>query len=112
MSFPTRSAPPLGPAAQAADDPLRAVLAACTAGAATLPEVADRVGLSRDVVEGAVEYLVQSGRLASAPFTVGCPSGGCGACPAAGSAPGSGCATSGAGRPGVNWLTLCRRIGR
>lgn len=112
MSLPTRSAPSSAPAAGAADRPLRAVLAACTAGAGTVQEVADRVGLSRDVVEAAADYLVQTGRLASAPFAGGCPSGGCGACPVANSATGSECATSGSSHPSVRLLTLSRRSRR
>lgn len=114
MSFLTKAAPPAAMAsgtsavASTTQGPLSAVLAACTAGASTLAEVAEQAGLAADVVETAVDYLVQTGRLYAAPFTGGCPTGGCGGCPVATSGPGPGCGT----RSGAGLLTLGRRDGR
>ena len=61
--------------------PQQSVLDAFDDGATTLDDVARRVGLSRDVVDAVVEYLLRTGRLAAERLTAGCPDGGCGACP-------------------------------
>lgn len=60
--------------------PLSDVLAAFGEGVHSLDEVAARVGLSRDTVEGAVEQLVRMGRIEARELAIGCPSSGCGGC--------------------------------
>jgi hypothetical protein len=75
--------------------PLRAVLAAFDDGAASLDEVARMTGLSRELVDAAVDHLVRMGRMQAKALTVGCPDGGCGTC-ASGSPGGTaGCGASG-----------------
>lgn len=61
--------------------PLRAVRTALAEGAPTLDGVARRTGLARDVVRAAVDLLVRIGYVEAAPLAVGCPGGGCDACP-------------------------------
>lgn len=87
--------------------PLSAVLAAFTAGAGTLAEVARGTGLDRDVVEAAVEHLVRTGRLEAGTISAGCPAGGCGSC-ASGDGDRPGCGSSGpsAARSGPVLVTL------
>lgn len=63
--------------------PVRAVLQAFEAGATSLQDVERRTGLSRDLVDLAVERLVTMGRLDREELSVGCPGGGCGSCAAA-----------------------------
>lgn len=80
--------------------PLHAVLDAVRSGAGTLDAVAARTGLSRDVVDGAVNHLVRVGRLSAETLSFGCPGSGCGSC-VLGAAGGSACGTgeaSGRGR--------------
>lgn len=60
--------------------PLRAVLDALAAGAATRPALVAATGLPRDVVDAAVGHLVLTGRLEPLPLTAGCPAVGCGTC--------------------------------
>ncbi|MGN6330080.1 MAG: FeoC-like transcriptional regulator [Motilibacteraceae bacterium] len=75
--------------------PLRAVLDAFDAGAASLADVAHRTGLDRDVVDAAVDHLVRLGRLSAQQLAVGCPPSGCGGC-ASGTADGAaGCGADG-----------------
>ncbi len=83
------SAAAAGPCAQgtraadrppADEGPLRRVLSAFEAGAVGVEDLARRTGLSRDVVEGAVEHLVRLGRIEARALSLGCPSGGCGTC--------------------------------
>ena len=68
--------------------PLRDVLSAIEAGGTTRPDIARRTGLDPVVVDGAVEYLVRAGLVASPTLRSGCPSEGCGDC-------GTGCASAG-----------------
>lgn len=63
--------------------PLRSVLDAMAAGAATRAQVAGATGLPRDVVDAALDHLVRAGRLAPLPLTSSCPARGCSACPVA-----------------------------
>jgi hypothetical protein len=72
--------------------PLRRVVDALAAGADTRAELTRRTGLSPDVVDGAVEHLMRTGRLRSAPLTSGCPSTGCGQCPSSRRDGAGGCA--------------------
>jgi hypothetical protein len=72
--------------------PLRRVVDALTAGADTRAELSRRTGLSPDVVDGAVEHLMRTGRLRSAPLTSGCPPAGCGHCPSSRPENAGGCA--------------------
>lgn len=93
--------------------PLTAVLAAFTAGAASLTEVEGRTGLSHDVVNAAVDHLVRAGRLEATSLSAGCPSGGCGGCAFAASDGSAGCATGaptpGRRGPGLVALSVRRR---
>lgn len=79
--------------------PLSAVLAAFQEGATSLAAVAERTGLSPEVVGASVDHLVRLGRLESRELTSGCPSGGCGSCA---SAAGDGLPGCGAPGPGVD----------
>jgi hypothetical protein len=83
-----------------ASSPLRAVLAEVSGGrAASLAEVARRVGVSRDEAAAMVEYWVRKGRLTADDLGAACPSGGCGSCSSGhGDRPGCG-ASSPADRP-------------
>jgi hypothetical protein len=74
--------------------PLRAVLSAFEDGASTLPDVARVTGLSRELVDAAVDHLVRMGRIDASELTIGCPDGGCGSC-ASGSAGSAGCGAAG-----------------
>ncbi len=88
--------------------PVSAVLEAFEAGAHSLDEIAGRCGLSRDVVDGAVDQLVRMGRLESKELALGCPSAGCGSC-ASGSSDGTagcGATTPSAARTGPVLVTL------
>ena len=93
--------------------PLSAVLAAFESGARTLAEVADRSGVSSDVVQASVEHLVRLGRLESRELAMGCPSSGCGGCASATIEGTAGCGAAGPdpGRrgPALVALTLPRR---
>lgn len=75
--------------------PLSAVLSAFAAGARSIDEVARRTGLSRQVVDAAVEHLVRTGAIEARELAIGCPDSGCGSC-ASGRADGS----PGCGAPG------------
>jgi ferrous iron transport protein C len=80
------------------------VLREVSAGTPTVAAVATRTGLDPGVVGLALDRLVASGRLVAEPLAPGCPSGGCGTCPAA-----SGCAPGPARRGGGVLLTLAAR---
>lgn len=60
--------------------PLHAVMDAFGAGATSLDEVAQRTGLSRDMVTASVDHLIRLGRIDAKQMSMGCPSGGCGSC--------------------------------
>jgi len=75
--------------------PLTAVLAAFEEGVESLPEVAERTGLSLDVVRAAVDHLVRLGRLDAREMATGCPGGGCGSCASASPDGAPGCGASG-----------------
>ena len=84
--------------------PLHLVLAEITAGTPTLAEIARRTSLTDDVVHAAIDHLVRAGRITSTELSLGCPTGGCGACPSS-----DGCsipALLGARRPGLVSLSL------
>lgn len=69
--------------------PLRQVLEAVESGCASAIDVQRRTGLSADVVGLALEQLVRLGKLQ--PGAAGaCPPQGCGGCPSAANACGSG----------------------
>lgn len=71
--------------------PLSDVLAALQGGATSLTEVASVTGLSRGVVDAAVDHLVRLGRIDAKELSMGCPASGCGGC-ASGTADGrAGC---------------------
>lgn len=75
--------------------PLRAVLDAFTAGAASLDEISTATGLDRDVVAASIDHLRRMGRIEAKELSMGCPGGGCGSC-ASGTADGTaGCGASG-----------------
>lgn len=61
--------------------PLRSVAAAFDAGVTTRQAVAERTGLTRDVVDAAVDHLLRVGSLTTTALTAGCPQEGCGGCP-------------------------------
>lgn len=85
--------------------PLRAVLCALESGATTRAELQENTGLCADVVDAALEHLVRLGRIEATTISVGCPDGGCGACPSSG-----GCSVSGhaVGRPALVSLSVRR----
>ena len=88
--------------------PLHRVLGEIAAGTPTLAEIARRTGLRDDVVHAAIAHLVRAGRITSTELSLGCPTGGCGACPSSG-----GCALPavlGNRRPGLVSLTLTRSV--
>lgn len=91
---------PAGPASR--------VLAALDAGAPSLAEVSLRTGLSRDVVDAAVDHLVRLGRLEARTLANGCPESGCGSCASGGADGSPGCGADGAGgrRSGPVLVTL------
>lgn len=62
--------------------PLRRVLLELQLGTG-LDDIAQHLGLARDEVEAMVEYWVRRGRLTLRRIDRTCPTGGCGACPAA-----------------------------
>lgn len=75
--------------------PLSEVLAALRGGATSLTEVASITGLSRSLVDAAVDHLVRLGRIDAKELSMGCPSSGCGGC-ASGTAEGqAGCGAVG-----------------
>jgi len=89
--------------------PLHLVLDEITAGTPTLAAIARRTGLSDDVVRAAVDHLVRAGRITSTELSLGCPTGGCGGCPSAGTS----CTLPTAlddRRPGLVGLSLTRRV--
>ncbi|ODU04140.1 MAG: hypothetical protein ABS81_11480 [Pseudonocardia sp. SCN 72-86] len=63
--------------------PLRSVLAAFDAGARSRAELAERSGLSADLVDAAVEHLVRVGRISADPLATSCSGGSCSSCAAA-----------------------------
>ncbi len=71
--------------------PLRQVIAAVAAGAASRREVARQTGLSSATVDAAVDHLVHTGRLTTASLGVSCASGGCRTCPSGRADDGPGC---------------------
>lgn len=80
--------------------PLRQVLTEVREGrAASLTQLAERVGVSRDEVAAMVDHWVRKGRLTVDDLGGACASGGCGSCSSGrGEAPGCG-ASSPADRP-------------
>lgn len=78
--------------------PLRQVLAALDGGVHSLAEVSERTGLSRDVVDAAVEHLVRLGRLEARALAIGCPDAGCGSCASGGTDGSAGCGAAGPSR--------------
>lgn len=60
--------------------PLRAVLDAMEAGAASTPAVVAATGLAPAIVDGAIEQLERLGRVRIETLAFGCPGGGCGTC--------------------------------
>lgn len=91
--------------------PLSSVLAAFESGASTLDDVAQRTGLSRELVDGAVDHLVRTGRIDAKELSMGCPSSGCGSCASATAegAPGCGAAGPSTTRRGPVLVTLSLR---
>jgi len=93
--------------------PLRAVLDAVAAGAASTPAVVAATGLAPDVVSGAIDQLERLGRVSIEKLTFGCPGGGCGTCVwRAGD--GRGCGPTvpsgrGTARPGLTLVSARRR---
>lgn len=75
--------------------PLRRIVAAIEAGAASRAEVAARAGLDRQIVDAALEHLIRSGRLNSERIGVACPDTGCGRCPSGRADGTAGCGASG-----------------
>lgn len=106
MSAPAVAAVPTGlsPAG-----PFRAVLDALAAGAPSLAEVARRTGLDRGLVESAVDRLVRRGLVDAQVLATGCPSGGCGSCPAGEQAAGCSRARPGATSSGSVLVALTVR---
>jgi hypothetical protein len=51
-------------------------------GAGQRTVIAQRTGLSIDVVDAAMEHLTRIGVLSAQSLSSGCPSGGCSGCPA------------------------------
>lgn len=84
--------------------PLSAVLRQVRAGAPSLAAIAQRTGLSPDLVRLAVDRLVATGHLAAESLDAPCPADGCGTCPSAGA--GSTCA------PGRRGAPVLLRLGR
>ncbi|MDR0959335.1 MAG: FeoC-like transcriptional regulator [Propionibacteriaceae bacterium] len=66
--------------------------------ARSVEALAERTGLSRDVVSAALDHLVATGRLTAETLASGCPSGACGSCAIAGSRGGCPVAQPGRGR--------------
>jgi hypothetical protein len=60
----------------------RTVLDEVAAGTPTVAQIARRAGVDRGLVELAVQRLVAAGRLDAQSLAGGCPSTGCGTCPA------------------------------
>jgi hypothetical protein len=90
--------------------PLTAVLDAFAADATSVDDLARRTGLARTVVEAAVHHLVRLGYLQSEAISAGCPTSGCGACPAGrDDRPGCGAFTGPGGSAGLVALSLTRR---
>ncbi|NMO92740.1 FeoC-like transcriptional regulator [Actinomycetospora sp. TBRC 11914] len=83
-----------------APSPLRQVLTEVREGrAASLTQLAERVGVSRDEVSAMVDHWVRKGRLTVDDLGGACASGGCGSCSSGhGDQPGCG-ASSPADRP-------------
>ncbi|WP_052462602.1 FeoC-like transcriptional regulator [Nigerium massiliense] len=93
--------------------PLHQVLDAFEAGVSSKAEIAQRTGLSADVVDASVDHLVRMGRIEARELAMGCPGGGCSSC-ASGTADGApGCGASGPSAkrsgPALVTLTLRRR---
>lgn len=86
--------------------PLTRVLASIEAGARGRDAIVASTGLTRDVVDAAVEHLVRTGRLQPESLTLGCPPAGCGGC---GAPTGHGCTTGPAGRGGPTLVALTVR---
>lgn len=86
--------------------PLTAVLGAMRAGADTLDDVGRRTHLAPDTVRAAVEHLRRIGVVEAEEIVGGCPSGGCGVCPAAR----AGCASGGSGRMPRGPVLLSLRV--
>ena len=95
----------------AAPGPLQAVLAAFAADVHSLDDVTQRTGLSRDVVQAAVDHLVRMGRLEARELAIGCPDGGCGSCASGTSegVPGCGATEPGRSRTGPVLVALSLR---
>lgn len=70
--------------AEAGTGPLRAILVAREAGAATVEELAAASGCPMEVVRAGMAHLGRLGLLSTAGTTVGCASIGCGGCPVLG----------------------------
>jgi hypothetical protein len=90
--------------------PLQQVLEQITVGAPTVAEITRRTGLRPAIVHAAIDHLVRTGRIDSTELSLGCPTGGCGGCPAAG----NGCSIPPTGqrgrRPGLVSITLRTRL--
>lgn len=60
--------------------PLRAVLDAVDHGAITVPAIAERTGLTLEVVQAAVEHLRRMNRIGTLELRTSCAGGGCASC--------------------------------
>lgn len=72
--------------------PLRQVLGAIDAGAATSHQIQASTGLSMDMIRAALQQLERMGVLTAQELATSCPAGGCGTCGSASAQTGT-CAT-------------------
>lgn len=84
--------------------PLRAVLEAVQSGALTSNEIANRTGLSMDMIRTSLDQLVRMDYLSEEALATACPPTGCGGCSSASADSGT-CATG----PVLVGLSLTRR---
>lgn len=94
-----------------AQGPLRSVLAAFDSGVHSLEEICTHTGLSRQVVDAAIDHLVRAGQIEARELAVGCPTAGCGSCASGTASGGAGCGAPGpsAQRSGPVLVALSRR---
>lgn len=98
------------PSEGATAGPLRVVLDALGHGGHTRADLAHATGLSRDVVDAALEHLVRIGRVRAEDLGGACPSAGCGGCPSGRADASAGCGAPGpASSRGPVALTLAER---
>lgn len=106
-SAPSPPVPQPGAGTGTGTGPLQRVLDALRSGVSSRDQLSGATGLPADVVDGALEHLVRSGRVVAESLGGGCPSDGCGGCPSGAGDTRAGC---GAETPGHSRGPVALRV--